>query len=212
MPPLAPQSTPADPTPPAHRPAATAATAGADLESLGERIAELSAHIQAATYQLLVMIREFDERSGWNWGACRSCAHWLNWRTGIDLGAAREKVRVARALAGLPRISAAMRKGEKIDNLIQLCRRHHRAVHEEGFTVELFADGEARFRRPDGWVIEEAPALPPLSGKTVAVLKRRLARQSIQVDAAASLPTWEGGPVDYNHAIQHLRGLNAAAG
>jgi hypothetical protein len=102
-------------TPPANRPAATSATAAttaADLESLGERIAELSAHIQAATYQLLVMIREFDERSGWNWGACRSCAHWLNWRTGIDLGAAREKVRVARALGELPLISASMRKGE----------------------------------------------------------------------------------------------------
>jgi hypothetical protein len=40
----------------------------------------------------------------------------------------------------------------------------------------------------------------------------RLAREPIQVDAAASLPTWEGGPVDYNHAVQYLRGLDAAAG
>ena len=40
-----------------------------------------------------------------------SCAHWLTWRTGIDLGAAREKVRVARALPGLPRISAALACG-----------------------------------------------------------------------------------------------------
>jgi hypothetical protein len=77
------------------------------LETLGERIAQLSAEIQAATYQLLVMLREFDDRSGWNSGF-KSCAHWLNWRTGLDLGAAREKVRVARALALLPEISAAM--------------------------------------------------------------------------------------------------------
>jgi hypothetical protein len=446
-------------TPRAHRPAATAATAataGADLESLGERIAELSAHIQAATYQLLVMIREFDERGGWNWGACRSCAHWLNWRTGIDLGAAREKVRVARALGELPLISAAMRKGEisyskvraltrvataatevelldfaragtamhverlvrawrrvdrlaemeheerrqasrsltaytdedgmvvvrgrlspeagaallraldaageklyadrrgqrgaadddstaeqrradalglvaesalasgldpgtrgdrfqvvvhvdaealpagserggsaledgqhvaaetsrrlacdaakvvmthardgtvldvgrrtrtvppalrralahrdqgcrfpgcglrlcdahhvehwadggetKLENMIQLCRAHHRAVHEEGFTVELLAGGEARFRRPGGRVIEEAPALPRVAGDAVGGLVRRLARRSIEVDPAASLPAWEGGPVDYNHAVQYLLGLEAAAG
>lgn len=82
-----------------------------ELEALGERIAELSAQIQAATYHLLAMIREFDERSGWTCGF-RSCAHWLNWRTGLDLGAAREKVRVARALADLPLISAAMRRGE----------------------------------------------------------------------------------------------------
>jgi hypothetical protein len=46
------------------------------LEALGERIAQLSAEIQAATYQLLVMLREFDESGGWNTGF-KSCAHWL---------------------------------------------------------------------------------------------------------------------------------------
>ena len=81
------------------------------VERLGENIAELAARIQAATYELLVLIREFDERAGWN-GGFRSCAHWLNWRTGLDLGAAREKVRVARALAELPRLSAAMQRGD----------------------------------------------------------------------------------------------------
>jgi hypothetical protein len=59
-----------------------------ELESLGERIARLAAQISAATYQLLVLLHEFDERAGWNCGF-RSCAHWLNWRTGLDLGAAR---------------------------------------------------------------------------------------------------------------------------
>src|SRR5262245_40782586 len=49
------------------------------LSELGERIALLSAQISAATYELLVMLREFDERGGWNTGF-RSCAHWLVWR------------------------------------------------------------------------------------------------------------------------------------
>ncbi|MPY86948.1 MAG: DUF222 domain-containing protein [Luteitalea sp.] len=83
-----------------------------DMEQLGDAIAELSARIQAATYELLVLIRQFDERAGWNDGSCLSCAHWLSWRTGLDLGAAREKVRVARALTTLPLISAAMQRGE----------------------------------------------------------------------------------------------------
>lgn len=83
----------------------------ADLDRLGNEIAELSAHIQAATYQLLVLIREFDNRGGWGTGF-RSCAHWLNWRTGLDLGAAREKVRVAHALADLPVLSRAAQRGE----------------------------------------------------------------------------------------------------
>jgi hypothetical protein len=82
-----------------------------EVDELGDRIAELSAQIQAATCALLVMIREFDERGGWNTGF-RSCAHWLNWGTGLDLGAAREKVRVAKALGELPLLTAAMRRGE----------------------------------------------------------------------------------------------------
>ena len=69
--------------------------------ALGDAIAELAARIHAATYELLVLIREFDTRAGWNNGFL-SCAHWLNWRTGIDLGAAREKVRVAHALSEVP--------------------------------------------------------------------------------------------------------------
>ena len=65
---------------------------------MGDRIAELSARIQAATYALLVLIRQFDEQGGWQSGGFSSCAHWLSWRTGLAPGAAREKVRVAHAL------------------------------------------------------------------------------------------------------------------
>ena len=81
------------------------------VAQLGDAIATLAARLHAATYELLVMLHEFDACAGWNNG-CLSCAHWLHWRTGIDLGAAREKVRVARALATLPHISAAMQRGQ----------------------------------------------------------------------------------------------------
>jgi hypothetical protein len=82
------------------------------LEALGDRIATLAAHIHAATHRLLVMLAEFDERRGWELGGHRSCAHWLESRTAIGLGACREKVRAARALAALPETSAAMARGE----------------------------------------------------------------------------------------------------
>ena len=81
----------------------------AEMEQLADRIAELSARIQAATYELLVLIRQFDQREGWSGFA--SCAHWLSWRIGLAPGAAREKVRVARALADLPLLSDALRRG-----------------------------------------------------------------------------------------------------
>jgi hypothetical protein len=86
-------------------------TCSRDLDQLGDEIAELSAHLEAATAQLLDLIREFDAREGWNTGF-RSCAAWLSWRVGLDLGAARERVRVARALGTLPRLAHALAHGE----------------------------------------------------------------------------------------------------
>src|SRR5213592_4481570 len=83
----------------------------AELERLGDEIAVLSAHLDAATARLLDLIREFDARAGWNTGF-RSCAEWLTWRVGLDRGAARERVRVARALGTLPRMAQALARGE----------------------------------------------------------------------------------------------------
>jgi hypothetical protein len=83
----------------------------AALDRLGDEIAELSAHLEASTARLLDLIREFDEGGGWNTGF-NSCAAWLSWRVGLDLGAARERVRVARALATLPRLAQALGRGE----------------------------------------------------------------------------------------------------
>jgi hypothetical protein len=90
-------------------PAAPGATS--EVDRLGDQIAELSAHVTAATARLLDLIREFDARDGWNTGF-RSCAAWLSWRVGLDLGAARQKVRVARALGALPRLAQAFARGE----------------------------------------------------------------------------------------------------
>src|SRR5437660_3068364 len=81
------------------------------LDRLGDEIAELSAHLDAATARLLDLIREFDDRAGWNTGF-RSCAAWLSWRVGLDIGAARERVRVAHALERLPRLAHALAHGE----------------------------------------------------------------------------------------------------
>jgi hypothetical protein len=86
-----------------------------DVEALGkleQEITTLAAHIHAATHRLLTLLADFDRRRGWELGGHRSCAHWLSFSTGIDLGTAREKVRTARALVGLPETSASMGRGE----------------------------------------------------------------------------------------------------
>ncbi len=82
-----------------------------EVDRLADEIAELSAHIDAATHRFLTLIARFDEIDGWGEHGARTCAHWLSWRVGLDLGAAREHVRVARALRALPQIDDALRHG-----------------------------------------------------------------------------------------------------
>jgi hypothetical protein len=78
---------------------------------LVDQITTLAGHLNAAQARFLALVAELDRRQGWaEWGV-KSCAHWLNWKCGIGLGAAREKVRVAHALGKLPRIAAAMSEG-----------------------------------------------------------------------------------------------------
>ena len=72
------------------------------LEELEAQITQLAGHLNAANYRWLALIGEFDRRNGWADGKLPSCAHWLNFKCGLDLGAAREKVRVAGALPGVP--------------------------------------------------------------------------------------------------------------
>ena len=79
------------------------------VEELGQEIASLSAHLDAATHRLLECIRRFDEAGGWHEQGAVSCAHWLAWRLGWNPATAREKVRVARALGMLPAIDESLR-------------------------------------------------------------------------------------------------------
>src|SRR5438876_363787 len=314
----------------------SAAEAQTDLERLGDEIAVLSAHLDAATARLLDLIREFDARGGWGNGF-RSCAGWLSWRVGFAPGAAREHVRVARALGTLPRLSQALARGElsyakvreltrvatpeteerllavgragtaehveriirgwrrvdrkaeaeeaarqharralhvyhdedgtvricgrlapevgalllkaleaaretlyqrrreqapdadpptmaqqqadalavlaetalhhgidpgapggptTLSNLALLCRRHHRAVHEEGYQVERQPDGELQFRRPNGWVIPEVPPSPDRAEDPAAAIRTRNEREGLALHARTAMPGWLGERLD----------------
>jgi hypothetical protein len=89
-----------------------ALSASLSLEELEAQITELAGHLNAANYRWLMLIAEFDRRKGWADGSLHSCAHWLNFKVGLNLGAAREKVRVAHALPAVPKIAAAMARGQ----------------------------------------------------------------------------------------------------
>ena len=82
-----------------------------ELNALEGQITELWGHINAATAQFLALVAEFDRREGWAQHGMASCSQWLNWQCGIGRVAAREKVRVARALTSLPKIREAFGQG-----------------------------------------------------------------------------------------------------
>ncbi|MBI2206818.1 MAG: DUF222 domain-containing protein [Candidatus Rokubacteria bacterium] len=122
----------------------------AELVRLGGEIAELSAHLDAATARLLDLIREFDERGGWS--GCRSCAEWLSWRVGLAPGAAREKVRVARALGTLPRIARALACGEVSYSKVRAITRVATPEMEERLLAVARAGTAAHVERlVQGW-------------------------------------------------------------
>jgi hypothetical protein len=90
-------------------------------DALIDQITELAGHLNAGTHRWLVLIAEFDRRPGWNCGLTKSCAHWLNWKCGVDLGAAHEsaEIRIDRTTAATRWLGETMDYCQTIDVLVQ---------------------------------------------------------------------------------------------
>ncbi len=92
-----------------------------------------------------------------------------------------------------------------LDNVSLLCRRHHRAVHEEGYRVERLPDGELRFRQPDGRPIPEVPPPAGAPADPVGALVARHREQGLDIHARTACPNWLGERLDLGWAIDVLR-------
>jgi uncharacterized protein DUF222/HNH endonuclease len=112
------------------------------IDELATEICVLAGRINAANHRFLVLIAEFDRRSGWAQEGAQSCAHWLNWKCGIAMGAARERVRVARALETLPKLSAAMASGKLSYSKAREITRIG-AAHNEDYLLSIAEHGTA---------------------------------------------------------------------
>jgi hypothetical protein len=99
-----------------------------------------------------------------------------------------------------------------LSNLALLCRRHHRAVHEEGFRVQRMADGELQFRRPDGCVLLDVPSPHEVPGDPAAVIRARNEATGLTLHARTAMPGWLGERLDLGYAIDvlHPRTLRAS--
>ena len=110
------------------------------LERLEAQICELAGHLAAATCRFLVLLADFDARRGWASWEMRSCATWLSWKCQLSSGAAREHVRVARALRDLPVIRGEFAAGRLSYAKVRALTRIATPATERG---------PGRDRRPD---------------------------------------------------------------
>jgi hypothetical protein len=93
-------------------------------------------------------------------------------------------------------------------NLV-LCRRHHRAVHEEGYQVAREPDGTLAFRRPDGAPLPAVPSPTVLCSDPVESLRAQNDALGLHIHARTSMPSWSGERLDVGWTIDVLHPLAA---
>jgi hypothetical protein len=96
-----------------------------------------------------------------------------------------------------------------LSNLALLCRRHHRTVHEEGYTIAPGPDGVFQFRRPDGRPLPDVPAPAPVPSDPVASLQAENTGHGLAITARTSCPLWLGERLDLGWALDVLHPLAA---
>jgi 5-methylcytosine-specific restriction endonuclease McrA len=99
-----------------------------------------------------------------------------------------------------------------LSNLALLCRRHHRAVHEEGYQVDHQPDGALRFRRPDGRPLPEVPPPSAVPADPVQALRAGHDAQGLHLHARTTRPGWLGERLDVGWAIDVLHPLAQRGG
>jgi hypothetical protein len=88
-----------------------------------------------------------------------------------------------------------------LSNLAMLCRRHHRAVHEEGYTVQRLPDGELEFRHRNGWLLPAVPPPPTVPDDPVGMLRARHEAEDLHIDGRRLRAEWGGERLNVGWAI-----------
>lgn len=93
-----------------------------------------------------------------------------------------------------------------LDNLVTLCRYHHRLLHQDGFSIKVDSTSGAQqliFTTPSGRKLESSlfPQFPGVSAETSTTELKRLAPA---VHARTCVSRWEGEDCDYGMAVEAL--------
>ena len=91
----------------------------------------------------------------------------------------------------------------KLSNLVSLCRRHHRAVHEGGIMLEAREGGGFCFKRPDGREFDRVRPMTPTPYEWYLLPDTHEA-SGLAIDADTASTRWRGERLDYDLAIPIL--------
>jgi Domain of unknown function (DUF222)/HNH endonuclease len=156
------------PDPPRDRPPRAEDDAAQEpLAVLEGRITSMAARLAAETREWLALVAEFNRRHGWvQWGM-RSMAHWLSWSCSVGPGAAREYVRVATALTGLPLLGEAFAQGKLSYSKVRAVTRVADRVDEPTLLEQGLVHTAAQLERVvRGYRKAERPDRPPARRRT----------------------------------------------
>ena len=92
----------------------------------------------------------------------------------------------------------------RLSNLVLLCRRHHRLLHEGDFRVRMSEDGAVQFLHPRGRPLEQSPAPPPVGLDPAREMVERLENAGLLITGKESMPTWDGRPMDLPYVMECL--------
>lgn len=98
-------------------------------DRLEHEIVDLVAHLSSATFDLLGLIGELDDRGAYLLSGALSCAAWLADRCDIERVTAHNQVRVARAMRAYPELDAAMACGDVSYAKARMLTPHLTAEH-----------------------------------------------------------------------------------
>ncbi len=101
-----------------------------DVDQLDRAIGSLNQSANATCYKMLLLIRQFDERSGWKDRGFSDGVAWLKWRCDLGTGTAREKLRISHALKHLPLISKTFSEGRLSYSKVRVITRIATAENE----------------------------------------------------------------------------------
>ena len=82
-----------------------------DPAELRRAVTDMAARINLADWRFVKLIAAMERTRSWREGGYCNLGNWLDHRCGLGPCAARERIRIGRALERLPRIDAAFRDG-----------------------------------------------------------------------------------------------------